>query len=154
MLRIIAPDHPVVRAVVNIALALAFVGVIAFFSYTILTNKSNETRPRIIVEVSLEPTVLLPGRSFNVHIETIINEVCPGEVLWALIRQSDNTEVFSSLTSTRPSKLGKNIEIIPRLIPPSIAPGKYFYVATIYDYCGPQRAAYVAVTKRIPFTVR
>ena len=154
MLRNFTPGHPVLQWVINLGLAIGVVSAVAFFSYTIFTNKSNELHPRIIVSVSLEPTVLLPGRSFDVHIETVINAICPGEVHWALIRKADNVEIFSSLTSTQPSHLGKNNEIIPRLIPPAIEPGEYFYVATVYDYCGPNRTTYVAVTKRIPFTVR
>jgi hypothetical protein len=154
MMRIFTPDHPVIRVIFDIALAGLVIAASAFVSYTLFSNKADVTRPRLLASIFIEPTVLLPGRSFNVHVTTNINLICPGEVHWSLIRTKDNEEVSKTVVPTQKEHLGENKFVVPRIVPPTIPAGEYYYVATIYDFCGPDRTTYTSVTKHIPITVR
>ena len=111
-------------------------------------------RPRVIQDIWIEPTTILPGRSFKVHLKVHINESCPAEVHWALVRVSDNVEVLAARIPAVPTKLGDNELTNARTVAPSVAPGEYYYTSTIYDFCGPERITFIASTKHVPISVR
>ena len=161
MLRILTPGHPVWRTFIDTGLAMLVVAVSAFFSYTAFTNragvaenKAEIIRPRVINKVWIEPSTISSGGSFKVHINATINEVCPGETHWSIIRTSDNVEVARTVELTHPVKLGINDLTITRRVPDTAVPGSYYYVVTVYEFCGPERTTYTAVTPHVPFTIR
>jgi hypothetical protein len=110
-------------------------------------------RARIIHKVWLEPTVMKAGSKFTVNFDVTINQVCPGETHWSLVRISDGMEVAKIIQPTRPTVLGFNHLTNTRMLPVDLPPGEYYYTATIYEFCGPERTTYMAATEHIPFTV-
>jgi hypothetical protein len=109
---------------------------------------------RVINKVWIEPTTLHPGGQFVVHVNATINQLCPGETHWSLIRKADGVEVLKVIQPTTPTKIGENSFEATRLLPSTVPPGEYFYFASIYDYCGPNRATFLATTQHIPLTVK
>jgi hypothetical protein len=111
-------------------------------------------RPRVIHKVWIEPTALVPGQKFTVHIEATINQICPGEAHWSLVRTSDGAEVAKIVQPTAPTKLGMNNYTNTRIVPLAIPPGEYYYFASVNEFCGPDRTQFIATTEHIPFTVK
>ena len=111
-------------------------------------------RPRIIRKVWIEPTIMTPGGTFTVNIDATINQICPGETHWSIVRTSDGVEISKVIQKTVPVKLGENHIANARSLPPDIARGEYYYTATIYEFCGPDRTTYTATTEHIPLTVK
>lgn len=111
-------------------------------------------RPRVIHKVWMEPTTLVPGETFVVHIDATINQICPGEVQWSLVRSSDGAEVAKIIQPTTPVKLGMNHITNKRVLPLTVLPGEYYYIASVHEFCGPDRTTFIASTEHIPFTVK
>jgi hypothetical protein len=111
-------------------------------------------RPRVIRKVWLEPTIMTPGGKFTVNIDVTINQICPGETHWSIVRTSDGSEVSKIIQKTLPTTLGENHLANTWALSPDIPRGEYYYIATIYEFCGPDRTTYMATTEHIPFTVK
>jgi hypothetical protein len=111
-------------------------------------------RPRTIHKVWIEPTVLTPGGKFVVHIDLTMGQLCPGETHWSLVRVSDGVEVSKVIQPTVPTKLGTNHIENTRVLPNTVPPGEYYYAATIYDFCGPDRTTFMSATEHIPLTIK
>ena len=110
-------------------------------------------RPRVIHKVWLEPTTMVPGGKFVVHIDATINQICPGETQWSLIRTSDGVEVSKVVQATAPVTLGMNHIAHTRTLPLTVAPGEYYYTASVHEFCGPDRTTFIASSEHVPFTV-
>lgn len=110
-------------------------------------------RPRIIHKVWIEPTAMSPGGKFVVHIDATMNQLCPGETHWSIVRASDGVEVVNVTQPTVPTKLGENRLTNERTLPLTVLPGEYYYVASVHEFCGPDRTTYIVTTEHIPLTV-
>ena len=111
-------------------------------------------RPRIIHKVWIEPTTMVPGQKFAVHIDVTMNQLCPGETHWSIIRASDGVEVLNITQPTVPTKLGVNNLANTRTLPATVLPGEYYYIASVHEFCGPDRTTFIATTEHVPFTVK
>ena len=154
MLHRLIPNNPIWNMIFDVLLAGSIVFVAAFFSYTVFSSKQDVERPRIINRIWIEPTVISPGGSFKVHINDTMSQICPGETHWSIVRTADNVEVARTIQPTQPTHLGDNDIVVTRSVPTTAVPGNYYYVVTVYDFCGPNRTTYTAVTPHIPFVIR
>jgi hypothetical protein len=111
-------------------------------------------RPRIINKVWLDPIKMVPGEKFTLYIDATVNQICPGESHWSIVRASDGVEVSKVIQKTVTTTLGENHLSDTRALPPDLPVGTYYYSATIYEFCGPERTTYTATTEHIPFTVK
>jgi hypothetical protein len=152
---IFTPTHGVWRTIRDVLFGLLLFTGAAYTSYYVFSSgPASPERPRVVKDLWLEPTTVLSGRSFKAHLKVRINQLCPAEVHWSIVRVSDNEEVSKTVQPAITTKLGDNEFINTRMVPSTVPPGEYYYASTIYDFCGPDRTTFLAVTKHIPISVR
>jgi hypothetical protein len=140
----------------NVFSGAALLCAAAWFSFTLFSSRDAGLPPRVINSLVLEPTILLAGKPFTTHINVTLNRLCPYEVHWSLVRQTDNVEVAKIIEPVQqpPAQIGtQDISPSQRWVPVSVTPGEYKYISEVYDIC-PGGHTYTSVRTSIPITVR
>jgi len=142
--------------VLNVSSGAALLFAAAWFSYTLFSARDAELPPRVVNSITIEPSILLAGKPFNANINVTLNRLCPYEVQWSLVRQSDGVEVVKIIEPLKPppTQLGtQDLPPSPRYVPSSVEPGAYKYVSEVYDLC-PDGKTYTSVRRNLPITIR
>lgn len=139
--------------VLNLVAGAAVIGAAAWFSYTIFSEPENSS-PRVIQSISLEPVVLRPGDHFNVHLVEYLTRVCGRDIVhWSLVRVTDNIIVVQVLEQVQNDTEvpGTNHLVHERIVPLGMTPGRYYYVATVEDDC--EGHAFFTAESPVPLTI-
>ena len=140
----------------NVVSGTALFCAAVWFSYTVFASRDADLPPRIVNSIILEPTILLPGQSFDAKINVTLNRLCPYEVHWSLVRAIDNVEVVKIVEPVRVSPAQLGTQEVPshiRTIPLSVERGRYKYVSEVFDLC-PGGRTYTSVRRNVDITVR
>lgn len=139
----------------NVVCGIALLGASAWFVNNLLSTRDADTPPRIVGAITIEPSILLPGKQFTAHIGVTLNRLCPYEVHWSLVRRSDNVEVAKIIEPVKqpPANLGLQELIVTRYIPLSVLPGDYQYISEVFDLC-PNGQTYTSVRRHADITIR
>src|ERR1035437_4120594 len=138
--------------VLNVVFVVAVLGAVTWASYSLFNPEHEETAPRVVSGLWIEPTTIRPGGTFRVHVTGLLTRLCPREVHWAISRKPDNLEIVKIIDPPQPPQtvLGAYTAITPHTIP-FLAPGEYRYSAVVYDTCPDH--TYVSVRKGVDLTV-
>ena len=145
-----------IATVLNVVSGAALFCAAVWFSYTLFASRDLDVPPRIVNSIILEPTILLPGQSFDAKINVTLNRLCPYEVHWSLVRAIDNVEVVKIVEPIRtpPTQLGtQEVPSHIRTIPLSVERGRYKYISEVFDLC-PGGRTYTSVRRNVDITVR
>ena len=145
-----------IATMLNVVSGAALFLAVIWFSYTLFASRDLDVPPRIVNSITLEPTILLPGQSFDAKINVTLNRLCPYEVHWSLVRAIDNVEVVKIVEPVRVSPAQLGTQDIPshiRIIPLSVERGRYKYVSEVFDLC-PSGRTYTSVRRNVDITVR
>lgn len=140
------------NAVSGIALLVAA----AWFSFNMFATRDAELPVRVVNKLSLEPTILLAGKPFVTHVNVTLNKLCPYEVRWALVRQTDGVEVVRIVEPIKDPPAQTGTQDLPpsnRYVPSSVAPGEYRYMAEVFDFC-PGAHGVTPVRKGLDISIR
>jgi hypothetical protein len=140
----------------NVISGIALLSAATWFSYNLFATKDAELPPRIINKITLEPTILLAGKPFVTHVNVTLNQLCPYEVRWSLVRQSDNLEVVRIIEPIKqpPAEIGtQDLPPFNRYVPSSVQPGEYKYLAEVADLC-PGGHAVTSVRSNVDISIR
>ncbi len=142
--------------ILNVLSGAALLIAAAWFSYSVFSARDADIPPRIVNSLTLEPTILLAGRPFKVHVNVTLNRLCPYEVRWSLVRLTDNLEVVKIIepVTQPPAQLGtQDLPASTRWVPASVEPGEYKYLSEVFDLC-PGGRTYTSVRRSLNLTIR
>src|ERR1035437_8861359 len=145
-----------ISTLLNIVSGVALFCAASWFSYALFASRDLDLPPRLVNSITLEPTILLPGQSFDARINVTLNRLCPYEVHWSLVRAIDNVEVVKIVEPVRspPAQIGtQDVPSHLRTIPLSVERGRYKYVSEVFDLC-PGGRTYTSVRRNVDITVR
>jgi hypothetical protein len=145
-----------IATTLNVVSGVVLFCVATWFSYTLFASRDLDLPPRLVNSIVLEPAILLPGQSFDAHINVTLSRLCPYEVHWSLVRAIDNVEVVKIVEPVREPPAQAGTQDIPshnRVIPLNIERGRYKYVSEVYDLC-PGGRTYTSVRRNVDITVR
>lgn len=149
-------NSPSKTTVLNMLSGVALFGAASWFSYNLFSARDAELPPRVVNSITIEPTILLAGKSFTAHINVTLNRLCPYEVHWSLVRQTDNVEVVKIVEPLKqpPAQIGnQDLPDVLRYIPSSVEPGEYKYVSEVFDLCADGKT-YTSVRRNVNLTIR
>lgn len=149
-------DSVLAVRLLNVISGAALLVAATWFSYNLFSTRDAELPPRVVNSITLEPTILLAGKPFTAHINVTLNRLCPYEVHWSLVRQTDNLEVVKIIEPVKqpPEKTGtQELPNSIRYVPSSVAPGEYKYVSEVFDLC-PDGHTYTSVRRNVDLTIR
>lgn len=128
----------------------------AWFSFNMFAARDADIPVRVINHVALEPTIMLAGKTFTVHVNVTLNKLCPYEIRWSLSRKADGIEVVRIIEPVRPPPAQTGTQDLPpfiRLIPQTVEPGEYRYIAEMIDRC-PGAQPFTSTRYDQPITIR
>lgn len=141
----------------NAASGLALFVAAAWFSYNMFSTRDAEVPPRVINSVVMEPTILLAGKPFTVHVNVTLNRLCPYEVRWSLARKTDGVEVVKIIEPVwqPPGQIGpQDLPVFVRYVPATVEPGEYRYIAEVFDLCPGSSGRVVSARRDLSITIR
>lgn len=140
----------------NFASGAALLCAAAWFSFNMFSARDAELPVRVVNSITLEPTILLAGKPFITRVNVTLNKLCPYEVRWSLVRQSDGVEVVKIVEPVKEAatQLGKqDLPPFNRYVPATVRPGEYKYLAEVVDMC-PDGHTITPVRSDVDITIR
>lgn len=131
-------EKPRATLALNIGSGVVLFFAATWFSYTWFHVKTlAEPSARMMHTVEIVPTELAPGDAFEVHVDQTMTMLCPFEIHWSFVRQSDFVEAVSVVEPVRPARTtpGRINIVNTHYIPADFAPGEYSYLTRVLDLC-------------------
>lgn len=140
----------------NVVSGVALLLAASWFSYTMFNTRDAELPVRVVNSITLEPTILLAGKPFLTRVNVTLNKLCPYEVRWALVRQTDGVEIVRIVEDVKEPPAQTGTQDLPpskRYVPASVLPGEYRYMAEVFDLC-PGAHGSTPVRKGLDISIR